>query len=168
MAQGKQSKAASRTVGKGTKKRAPAQKKAASGARASARPNRKKTPENRTTLVKLRAYVDDLETRLKRANSLTQSSVEALAQSYETLNARAGHERLDQDENSRNITQYIEQLSAHLTGEIEKTRKDIAHDLTVVLEDPRLETLRVALSKANRRLSHAEQEQAVSIGKINT
>jgi localization factor PodJL len=168
MAQGKQSKASSPLVGKGTKKRAPTQKEASVGTKASARPVRKKVQENRMTLVKLRAYVDDLESRLKQANTLTQSSVKALAQSYETLNARAGHERLDQDENSRNITQYIEQLSAHLTGEIEKTRKDIAHDLTVVLDDPRLETLRVALSKANRRLSHAEQEQAISIGKINT
>lgn len=119
------------------------------------------TPRTRDSLVKLRAHVDDIEKRLKRANSLTRSSVTALKTAYETLAARSGQ---SPDE----LASQIEAMSANLNGLIAQTRKDVAHDLQLVLEDPRFDTLASALSKANKRLSHAEQAQAQAIRKINT
>ncbi len=114
---------------------------------------------DRDTLAKLRAHVDDIEKRLKRANSLTRTSVRALKTSYEALNG---------DNHTTALTGHIEELSERLTGMIEQTRQDVAHDLKIVLGDPRLETLSNALTKANQRLTLAEQNQAEAINAINT
>ena len=113
---------------------------------------------DRDTLAKLRAHVDDIEKRLKRANTLTRTSVRALKTSYEVL---------DGDNQTSALTGHIEELSDRLTGMIEKTRLDVAHDLKIVLADPRLETLSGALTKANQRLTAAEQHQAEAINAIN-
>ena len=115
-------------------------------------------PPNRETLVSLRSHVDDIEKRLKRANSLTRTSVRALKTSYEALE---GDTRTDE------LNGHIENLSERLTGMIEQTRQDVGHDLRVVLNDPRLETLSGALTKANQRLTSAEQQQATTINGIN-
>ncbi len=113
---------------------------------------------DRDTLEKLRAHVDDIEKRLKRANTLTLTSVKALKSSYEAL---------DGDSHTSALTGHIEVLSDRLTGMIEQTRRDVAHDLKIVLGDPRLETLSGALTKANQRLTSAEQNQAEAINAIN-
>ena len=138
----------------------PATKRAT--AKASAKKPTSKKPSanvsNRDTLGKLRAHVDDIEKRLKRANSLTRTSVRALKSSYEAL---------DGDNHASALTGHIEELSDRLTGMIEQTRTDVAHDLKIVLGDPRLETLSAALTKANQRLTSAEQNQAESINAIN-
>jgi len=118
----------------------------------------KKVAPNRDTLVSLRSHVDDIEKRLKRANSLTRTSVRALKTSYEALE---GDTRTDE------LTGHIENLSERLTGMIEQTRQDVGHDLRIVLNDPRLETLSGALTKANQRLTSAEQQQAEAINGIN-
>ncbi|HHL43126.1 MAG TPA: hypothetical protein ENJ42_05875, partial [Hellea balneolensis] len=120
----------------------------------------KPAAKSRDSLAKLRAHVDDIEKRLKRANSLTRSSVKSLTSAYETLAARSGHEPGE-------LTNQIEALSTQLHSLIEQTRKDVAHDLQVVLEDPRFDTLASALTKANKRLSAAEREQANAIAQIN-
>ena len=121
---------------------------------------KKLAPQERDNLIKVRAHVDDIEKRLKRANSLTRSSVRALQKSYESLGARSG--------GGGNLAAPIAELSARLTGLIEKTRTDVAHDLRVVMEDPRLETVNTALNKANERLTRAERAQADAISAINT
>ncbi len=132
-------------------------KRASSKVLASA--NAKPRTADRDTLAKLRAHVDDIEKRLKRANSLTRNSVRALKTSYEVL---------DGNNHTTALTGHIEELSDRLTGMIEQTRKDVAHDLKIVLGDPRLETLSGALTKANQRLTSAEQNQAEAINAINT
>ncbi|MCF6221334.1 MAG: peptidoglycan-binding protein [Robiginitomaculum sp.] len=132
-------------------------KRASSKVLASA--NAKPRTADRDTLAKLRAHVDDIEKRLKRANSLTRNSVRALKTSYEVL---------DGNNHTTALTGHIEELSDRLTGMIEQTRKDVAHDLKIVLSDPRLETLSGALTKANQRLTSAEQNQAEAINAINT
>ena len=113
---------------------------------------------SRDTLVTLRSHVDDIEKRLKRANSLTRTSVRALKTSYEALEG---------DTRTTELTGHIENLSERLTGMIEQTRQDVGHDLRIVLNDPRLETLSTALTKANQRLTAAEQQQAEAINSIN-
>jgi len=129
--------------------------KKSSSAKAS---TKKPVAQERDSLIKLRTHVNDIEKRLKRAGSLTRSSVRALQKSYESLSEGQGED----------LTVPIAQLSARLTGLIEQTRADVAHDLRVVMEDPRLETVSAALTKANQRLTRAEQEQAHAIGTINT
>jgi localization factor PodJL len=115
-------------------------------------------PQSRDTLVTLRSHVDDIEKRLKRANSLTRTSVRALKTSYEVLEG---------DTRTEELTGHIENLSDRLTSMIEQTRQDVGHDLRIVLSDPRLETLSGALTKANQRLTAAEHQQAEAINSIN-
>ncbi len=117
---------------------------------------------NRDTLSKLRAHIDKIEKRLKRANQLTRTSVKALQSSYATL-----EQNLGQDNQATALTAHIEALSNRLTGMIEQTRRDVAHDLKVVLSDPRLPTLSKAITKANQRLTMAEHNQADAINTIN-
>jgi len=114
--------------------------------------------QSRDTLATLRSHVDDIEKRLKRANSLTRTSVRALKTSYEALEG---------DTRTAELTGHIEKLSVRLKGMIEQTRQDVGHDLRIVLNDPRLETLSGALTKANQRLTAAEHQQAAAINGIN-
>ena len=130
---------------------------------AKSRPGKKpvSAPE-RDSLAKLRSHVDALEKRLKRADQLTRKSVKALKASYESLyELQAG-----QTPSAEMHTQ-MQKLSHYLTGMIEQTRRDMAHDLKIVLEDPRIETVALALAKANKRLQKAEQNQAEAINRIN-
>ena len=124
----------------------------------------KPKPASRETLTTLRAHVDAIETRLKRANSLTKSSVKAMQTAFTKLNERSGQASAAQE---KEIVEYVEALNVHLTGLIDKTREDVAHDLQVVLEDPRVETLSGALSNANQRITRAESEQAAALTSIN-
>lgn len=121
-----------------------------------------KTMTGRETLVSLRAHVDEIEKRLSHADKLTKSSVRALKSSFKKLNERTNDGSGEQD-----LTAHIEALSDHLTGLIEKTREDVAHDLQIVLQDPRLETISTALTNANRRITKAETEQAGALRAIN-
>lgn len=116
----------------------------------------------RDSLVKLRAHVDDIEKRLKQANRLTKSSVKALTTAFERL-----HTDERSDKNTQRLAQYIDELAGQLNGLIEQTRLDVAHDLKMVMADPRMETVSAALTKANQRLTRAEAQQADAIGAIN-
>jgi localization factor PodJL len=124
------------------------------------RPPAQKTAK-RETLAELRAHVDQIETRLGHADKLTKSSVRALKSSFNKLSERTSRDHQE------HLTTHIEALSDRLTGLIEKTREDVAHDLQIVLQDPRLETVGTALTNANHRISCAEAEQAAAIRSIN-
>ncbi|PHR60115.1 MAG: hypothetical protein COA43_07390 [Robiginitomaculum sp.] len=126
---------------------------------------RKATRPNRETLISLRAHVDDIEKRLKRANSLTKSSVKALTTSFEQLQVLSGGSQ-DEDKTQR-LASHIDDLSTRLVDLIEQTRTDVAHDLQIVMSDPRMETISAALTKANKRLTRAEAQQASTINSIN-
>jgi hypothetical protein len=126
--------------------------------------NVKKPAASRETLANLRAHVDALEARLKRANSLTQSSVKAMQTAFTKLNERSAQAGAAQE---KEIVEYVEALNVHLTGLIDKTREDVAHDLKIVLDDPRVETISEALTKANHRITRAEFDQAGALTSIN-
>ena len=118
----------------------------------------------RETLASLRTHIDTVEKRLNRANSLTKSSVKAMQFAFNKLNERSGQASAAQE---KEIVEYVEALNVHLTGLIDKTREDVAHDLQVVLDDPRLETISAALTKANHRITRAESDQATALTSIN-
>ncbi|MEE9273389.1 MAG: peptidoglycan-binding protein [Robiginitomaculum sp.] len=114
----------------------------------------------RETLASLRAHVDNIEKRLRRADSLTKSSIKALSLSFERLQSS--------NTNEEALSSHVHALSERLNGMITQTRKDVAHDLQAVMEDPRFETLCSALTKANKRLTTAETQQAEAINVINS
>lgn len=124
----------------------------------------KKPAAPRESLATMLAHIDALETRLKRASSMTQSSVKAMQTAFTKLNERSEKASASQESE---IVEYVEALNVHLTGLIDKTREDVAHDLQIVLEDPRVETLSDALTKANHRITRAESDQAAALTTIN-
>jgi len=132
--------------------------------KAAAKPVRKPAPKPRKeTLASLRAFVDDIELRLSKADKATKASITALKSSYTRLSKKTGS---SQDRDGL-LSSQLDALSERLTGMIEKTRDDVAHDLQIVLDDPRMETVSAALTKANHRITTAEREQTHSIAAIN-
>lgn len=124
-------------------------------------PAKTNTKSNKTDLLKT---VADLETRMKRANTLTRKSVKALESAVMTLDART---RKDNSTGKAALTRKVNQLSAKLTEMVEKTQADVNSELKTVLNNPSAENLQAALSRADQRLSSAEQSQAAAISKIN-
>jgi len=128
------------------------------------RKNSSKSGARKESLVTLRAHIDEIEARLAKADKATRSSVSALKASYTRLSKKSGTANAGQE---GALTDQLDALSSHLTGLIDKTREDVAHDLQMVLDDPRMETVSTALTKANHRITTSEREQARSIGAIN-
>lgn len=128
----------------------------------------KKTPAKsavqRDTLKSLRAHVDKIEKRLSKAQSLSRVSVKTLNTSFEKLNQAT---QMGADAKTTRLAEHIDTLSAQLSQMIEQTRTDVAHDLQIVMADPRLETLSSAVTKANQRLTRSETLQAQIIDNIN-
>lgn len=123
-----------------------------------------KTAAQRDTLKFLRAHVDKIEKRLSKAQSLSRVSVKTLSTSFEKLNQAT---QMGANAKTTRLAEHIDVLSAQLSQMIEQTRTDVAHDLQIVMADPRLETLSSAVTKANQRLTRSETLQAQIIDNIN-
>ncbi|MBL4871085.1 MAG: SEL1-like repeat protein [Robiginitomaculum sp.] len=124
----------------------------------------KKPNVERDSLKKLRGHVDEIEQRLSNAQSLARISVQALDSSFQNLNQIHEHST---DKRTLRLAEHVDAVSNELNEKIEQTRTDIAHDLKMVLDDPRLETISNALTKANQRLSRTEAEQVKIINKTS-
>ena len=132
--------------------------KTAPGKKASAKP----VPTS--TKTDLRKTIANLESRMKRADTLTRKSVKALESAVMTLDART---RKDNSTSKAALTRKVNQLSAKLTEMVEKTQADVNSELKTALNNPTVENLQTALSRADQRLSSAEQAQASAISKVN-
>ncbi len=116
---------------------------------------------NKTDLQKTLA---SLESRMKRANTLTRKSVKALESAVMTLDART---RKENSTGKAALTRKVNQLSAKLTEMVEKTQAEVNSELKTVLNNPSVENLQTALYRADQRLTHAENNQAEAISKVN-
>ena len=101
---------------------------------------------------------------MKRADTLTRKSVKALESAVMTLDART---RKDSSTGKAALTRKVNQLSQKLTAMVEKTQADVNSELKTALTNPSVEGVQGALSRANERLTSAEQEQAAAISKVN-
>ena len=121
-------------------------------------------PVSTSTKTDLRKTIANLESRMKRADTLTRKSVEALESAVMTLDART---RKDNSTSKAALTRKVNQLSAKLTDMVEKTQADVNSELKTALNNPTVENLQAALTRADHRLSNAEQAQAAAISKVN-
>ena len=136
------------------------------------RPVTKTTPLKKTTAkavptstkAELRKTIANLESRMKRADTLTRKSVKALESAVMTLDART---RKDKSTSKAALTRKVNQLSAKLTEMVEKTQADVNSELKTALNNPTVGNVQAALSRADQRLSSAEQAQASAITKVN-
>ncbi len=118
----------------------------------------------RETVKTLRDHVDSINSRLKRANTLTRNSVKSLQTSFEVLEKRvSGTSYVDQDA----LNAKVGQLSHHLTYAIEKTRQDIKADLQQAVSTQDINEISDALVRARVRLDETELSQAESLTKVN-
>ena len=117
-----------------------------------------------STKTDLRKTIANLESRMKRADTLTRKSVKALESSVMTLDART---RKNNSTSKAALTRKVNQLSAKLTDMVAKTQEQVSSDLKTALKQPSVSNIQAALSKASQRMSVAEQAQATAISKIN-
>jgi len=105
-----------------------------------------------------------LETRMKRADTLTRKSVKALETAVTALDAKS---RQTRSTDKAALTRKVNQLSGKLTDMVAATQNSVNSELKTALANPSVETLRSALSRADQRLTQAETAQASAIVKIN-
>ncbi len=122
------------------------------------------TQKKRDTLVSLRAHIDDISSRLKQADTLTQQSVDSLQIAFGVLEKRVSE---DGHINKAALTRRVDQLSEHLTGLIRNTQQAVAKDLRAAMANPTIEKLSAAVDIAEARMSHAETTQAAALTKVN-
>ena len=122
------------------------------------------TKAAKPTLKDLHNSIADLETRMKRANTLTRKSVTALETTVTALDSRT---RKKSATDKAALTRKVNQLSKQLTQMVGQTQKSVNSDLKTALSNPTVENLQSAITRADQRLSHAENVQAEAISKIN-
>jgi len=121
-------------------------------------------PASKSTKDDLRKTIASLESRMKRADTLTRKSVKALESAVMTLDART---RKDSSTCKAALTRKVNQLSAKLTDMVAKTQAEVNSELKTALNNPTVENLQAALFRADERMSTAEQAQASAISKVN-
>jgi localization factor PodJL len=162
----KATKAVKKPVRAATRKKIASPAKTKTTLKASAARNSapKKAAPSKATKDDLRKTIASLDSRMKRANTLTRKSVKALESAVMTLDART---RKDNSASKAALTRKVNQLSAKLTEMVEHTQAEVNSELKSALNNPTVENLRATLLRADQRLSQAEQAQATAISKIN-
>jgi len=118
----------------------------------------------RLTLVELQSSLTALETRLKRADTLTRKSVKSLENVVTSLDTRT--QRDDAAQKSA-LAHHIGTLSNRLESSMSSAREDIKQSLATALNNPDQKALEHALKAALVRLTETEAQQAKAIAKIN-
>lgn len=108
--------------------------------------------------------ISNLETRMKRADTLTRKSVKALESTVASLDERT---RKDRTTGKAALTRNVNQLSAKLTDMMAQTQAEVNSGLKTALTNPTVEKLSAALSQAQQRMDIAERAQAAAISKVN-
>ena len=135
--------------------------KVAKSKKTAPKPSTKKTASAK---VDLQTSLASLETRMKRADTLTRKSVQSLEKAVFALDART---RKENTTGKAALTRRINQLSKKLTDMVEQTQSEVNAELKTALDNPTVENLRAALQRADKRLTHAEQNQSAAISKVN-
>ena len=121
----------------------------------------KKTAPKRETIASLREHVDSIVSRLKTADTNNRKSVKALENAISALEKQV--KNIDHDE----LSDRVDELSAHLTKSIDTTKRDIASDLRSALENPTVSGLEAAIERSEQRLADTEMAQARALSKVN-
>ena len=122
------------------------------------------TKNTASAKLDLQTSLASLETRMKRADTLTRKSVQSLEKAVFALDART---RKENTTGKAALTRRINQLSKKLTDMVEQTQSEVNAELKTALDNPTVENLRAALQRADQRLTHAEQNQSAAISKVN-
>lgn len=124
----------------------------------------KKPPVKKLTLTEMQGALTALETRMKRANTLTRKSVKTLEGVVTTLDART---RKDTTAQKSALSRRVGKLSNDLEEGMATTRAEIRSALASALANPNQAAVETAVNNAIARLETNETKQAQAIAKIN-
>lgn len=111
----------------------------------------------------LQAKLDDVAKRLISAETQTKNNIAALETDFSALAKQMGRTKAGQTRLTRRVTE----LSKTLTQDLASMQTDIRRELAGVLQNPTLESLQAALSRAESRLEESENAQGAAIARIN-
>ncbi len=153
-----------------TSKKTSSTKRASGSKKSTAKKNTSKKPakpvSKKMTLAEMQSSLKSLETRMKRADTLTRKSVKTLEEVVESLDART---QKDNDNQKSALSQRVGRLSSDLEEGLATTRAEIKAALASALANPNPNPADVetAVAQAMSRLNDTETQQAQAIAKIN-
>lgn len=118
------------------------------------------------TLKALREHVSAIETRLKRADTLTRNNVEALQTAFDALEERLTTQ-LGTSTAPISLNEQITALSDKLNHSVQTTEARVKKDLQDALNNPTITQLELALARSESRLEEAEAQQAEALSRIH-
>ncbi|RKQ71838.1 Sel1 repeat-containing protein [Litorimonas taeanensis] len=125
---------------------------------------KKSAPSKRPTLTEMQKSLASLETRMKRADTLTRKSVKTLEEVVANLDARTKKESASQ---KSALSRRVGRLSEEMEQSLATTQAEIKATLASALSHPNPEAVQTALNSATTRLNNSERHQALAIAKIN-
>lgn len=126
---------------------------------------RKKSAVSKTARANsVQTDLDKLESRLKRANSMTRRSVESLETVVSAL--EAGLKKSNTSQKGR-LTRHVNELTERLDQQATDMRNAVRRELKSALAEGSLADLDAALGRASLRLDKAEVSQADAIARVN-
>jgi len=124
----------------------------------------KKSPSKKMTMAEMQSSLKSLETRMKRADTLTRKSVKTLEGVVESLDART---QKDNETQKSALSRRVGRLSNDLEEKLATTRSEIKAALASALANPNPSDVEAAVARAMSRLNETETSQAIAIAKIN-
>lgn len=129
-----------------------------------------KAPASKLSVTKtdalgvLRTDLGKVESKLKRANTMTRKDVKALQAAFATLENRLGDGATP---HHAALTHRVDQLSAKLTHMVSRTEEAVRQELKAALNNPTIEGLQSALRLAEARITRSETLRNAAVAKIN-
>ena len=133
-------------------------------AKTRAKTSAKKPAAKRDTMASLREDINKINTRIKRANTLTRKSIESLEISFEILEKRASQQ---QTVNQEQLNEKITLLAEHLNGAVERVHKEISEDVRQAVSSRDMDEIYRAVTRAGARLDETELNQAEALSRVN-
>lgn len=112
----------------------------------------------------LETQLTQLETRLKRANRLTQKNVKTLEHLVESLQSQS---QAAQSEQGAAFASHVKTINEKLTRFMAQSQADISRDLSTAAQTSEISEIANAISRSEARLAQAEISQADAMVKVN-
>lgn len=158
-------KSASGTSASSTSSKKPSKAKKSAAKKTSAKKASAKKPSvKKMTMAEMQSSLKSLETRMKRADTLTRKSVKTLEGVVESLDARTQKENESQ---KSALSRRVGRLSNELEESLAATRDEIKVALAAALANPNPSGVEAAVAQAMSRLDNTETHQAKAIAKVN-
>ena len=124
----------------------------------------KKSAPKKMTMAEMQSALKSLETRMKRADTLTRKSVKTLEGVVESLDTRT---RQDNESQKTALSRRVGRLSNDLEENLATTRNEIKAALASALANANPSGVEAAVAQAMSRLDNTEAHQAKAIAKVN-